>query len=173
MHADARLLDALAARRYTTVWNWSFRLNDQLIPLATLIGLATGALAFVRRGPRGAAAVAAIICLAIVVAELVKALHPVPPTRSLGDPRAGLDSWPSGHAAVLGALACSLVYVTRGRARFRMAAVAGCWLLLSGLSLLVIRAHRPSDLVGGWLVAGFAAAAVLAIASGRPRDQTE
>ena len=65
-------------------------------------------------------------------------------------------SWPSVHAAALSTLAVSVTgHSSRERRRRCVAVVTSAGLLLCYLSLLVTRAHRPTDLLAGCLVTRF------------------
>ena len=63
-------------------------------------------------------------------------------------------SWPSGHATAAMALVLCLLLVVP--ARLRPAAAAGGGLLAVGIvySVLILGHHEPSDILGGFLVAG-------------------
>lgn len=73
-------------------------------------------------------------------------------------------SYPSGNATVAMAMALCAVLVTPGRARAVVAGAGGVFTAGVGLSLLSLGSHLPSDVMGGFLVAGawaWGAAAVL------------
>jgi undecaprenyl-diphosphatase len=61
-------------------------------------------------------------------------------------------SFPSGHAAAATVLAVLLAWLAAGRPRWQLGltvALAGAWVLLVGLSQLVLQAHYFTDVVGG------------------------
>jgi membrane-associated phospholipid phosphatase len=67
-------------------------------------------------------------------------------------------SYPSGHttsSAVAAGIAVVLGWtlLTSRRSRVVLAAVAGGWAVLVGVSRIALVAHWPSDVVGGWLLA--------------------
>jgi undecaprenyl-diphosphatase len=68
-------------------------------------------------------------------------------------------AYPSGHTTS-SAVAAGIVIVlgwsmtSSRRSRIAMAAVAGGWAVLVGVSRVALVAHWPSDVVGGWLLAG-------------------
>jgi len=110
--------------------------------------LVIGALA--RRAPRIAIAVAVILLGSNLTTQLLKPALALPP------PLPGVDtaSWPSGHAtAAMALVLCVLLVVP---ARLRPAAAAGGGLLAVGIvySVLILGHHEPSDILGGFLVAG-------------------
>ncbi|MFB9180452.1 phosphatase PAP2 family protein [Dactylosporangium sucinum] len=89
-------------------------------------------------------------------------------------------AYPSGHTTS-SAIAAGIVIVlgwtllSSRRSRFALAAVAGTWALLVGISRVALLAHWPSDVVGGWLLAcATTAAAALTLMGKRssPRYST-
>jgi membrane-associated phospholipid phosphatase len=117
------------------------------------------AIALLRRRPRLAVSVGAVLVLANATSQVLKEL--------LAAPRApGVDAaaWPSGHATAAMSLAVCLLLVAPARFR-RPAALAG-GLFAAAVSACIVIAgdHLASDVVGGVLVAGaFGAAAVAAL----------
>jgi len=66
--------------------------------------------------------------------------------------RLGRSSYPSGHAAAVAAVALAAVALAPRRAR-PLAAVVACVVVATvGVALVVIHAHYPSDVLGGWLL---------------------
>lgn len=61
----------------------------------------------------------------------------------------GIDSMPSGHAFRSLVLALSVLYVSPGRPRQRIA--VGAAVLAIGISRVYLGHHHPSDVVAGWL----------------------
>jgi membrane-associated phospholipid phosphatase len=125
-------------------------------------------LALARRRPRTALAIAAILAGSNVTTELLKpalAQTPVVP---------GVDtaSWPSGHATAAMALVLCLQLAVPQRWRPMAAAVGGLFALGVASSVLILAHHQPSDVVGGFLVAGawtaLGVAALRAAAARRP-----
>jgi membrane-associated phospholipid phosphatase len=81
-------------------------------------------------------------------------------------PRAGpfAQTFPSGHATVALSLGLALVLVVQRRARPVAALGAAGYAAAVGVSLVVLSAHAPSDVVGGYLVCGaWAGAAALLV----------
>jgi membrane-associated phospholipid phosphatase len=71
-------------------------------------------------------------------------------------------AYPSGHSTALAAVAFAVALVTAPRWRALAALLAGAPALLAGACLVALGDHFPSDVVGGWLVAGFWLCAVVA-----------
>jgi membrane-associated phospholipid phosphatase len=119
-----------------------------------------------RRGlPRVALAVALVLALAPLSAELLKPLL-AHPHDQLGSTYITNASWPSGHAtAVLILVWCALL--VSSPAHRRVIATIGTVLAGAvGVSLLILAWHMPSDVVGGYLLATFWAALALAALGG-------
>lgn len=66
--------------------------------------------------------------------------------------RLGRSSYPSGHAAMVAAVALAAVAIAPRRARRPAAAVACGIVATVGVALVVVHAHYPSDVLGGWLL---------------------
>jgi membrane-associated phospholipid phosphatase len=85
-----------------------------------------------------------------------------------GEASRALDaSFPSGHATAAMALALVAVIVAPRRWRPWVAVVAAGYAACVGVGLVVVFAHYPSDVVGGYLVAGAWATAMAAIGLAR------
>ena len=108
----------------------------------------TGALA--RRAPRIAIAVAVILLGSNLTTQLLK------PALALPQPFPGIDTatWPSGHATAAMALALCLQLVVPARRRPLTAALGGLFVVGVAYSVLILGHHEPSDILGGFLVAG-------------------
>jgi membrane-associated phospholipid phosphatase len=119
-----------------------------LAPIPILIAL-------VRRRPRLAVAVGAILLGANVTTHLLKPLlaSPRPPVPLTVGLHMSSDSWPSGHATAAMALALSLVLASPSRWRPRVAALGAAFSVAVCYSFLTLGWHYPSDVLGGFLVA--------------------
>jgi undecaprenyl-diphosphatase len=121
-----------------------------------------------RRGrPRVALAVAAVLILAPLSADLLKPLlaHPHAEVAPLYIKSA---SWPSGHASAAMALVwCALLVAPTGLRR-TIATLSVFFLVAVAFSLLILAWHMPSDVIGGYLLATLWAA--LAVAGLRLAD---
>ena len=118
-------------------------------------------LAVRRRSFASAAVVAVLPVAASATAELVKNHVAVAHDKLGASLPVSLDhTWPSAHAALAASVAITAVWVSRSRvglaAGFALAAVLS-------VSQLLVAAHVPSDVVGGWLVCVAWAAALSAL----------
>jgi len=158
---DGRLLDAFrglgqpglgpidTARVQALVDPKPFLLASELLVAAALV----------RRRPTVALAVAAMLLCANLTSQVLKPLLAAP--RGWGvDP----SSWPSGHATAAMTLAlCGLLIAPRNW-RPVVCAAGAVFALAVGGSILVEGGHFPSDVLGGYLVAGvWAGLAVVAL----------
>jgi membrane-associated phospholipid phosphatase len=131
--------------------------------------------ALVRRRPRLAIAIGAIILGANVTTQVLKPLLAEPRASSLFD---GLSpvaaaSWPSGHATAAMSLALCSVLAAPARLRPAVAALGAAFAVAVSYSFLTLSWHYPSDVFGGFLVAGtwtlLAVAVVFTLDARRPR----
>jgi membrane-associated phospholipid phosphatase len=109
------------------------------------------AIALGRKRPRVALAVAVVMGMAPLTAELLKPLLAHPHSPIYGD-EISAASWPSGHASAATALAMSAVLVAPQRLRLTVALLGATFAAAVGFSLLLLAWHLPSDVVGGYLV---------------------
>jgi membrane-associated phospholipid phosphatase len=118
--------------------------------------------------PRVALAVAPVLILAPLSADLLKPLlaHPHAEVAPLYIKSA---SWPSGHASAAMALVWCALLVAPARLRWRIAALGVVFLVAVAFSLLILAWHMPSDVIGGYLLATLWAA--LAVAGLRLTDR--
>jgi len=130
-------------------------------PEFILWGTALVALALARERPRTAAAVVALMALAPLTAETLKPLL-AHPHLSVGGVYIGPASWPSGHSTAALALAFSVILVAPPRLRPIVSVLALAFAAAVGASLAILAWHMPSDVIGGYLVATFWAALVVA-----------
>jgi membrane-associated phospholipid phosphatase len=159
---DRSVLDALATRRYSSVWNIAQPFNNHLEALVALITAAGCTVAYIRSGRRQALLIGATVVVSGGLAEILKRLAVVDPPVQLLD-RAG-PSWPSAHAAAITAVAVTLSIVPRNSVTRRlMAMVSPTAVLGCSLSLVVARSHRPTDLLGGSFLACAVAATATAV----------
>jgi membrane-associated phospholipid phosphatase len=117
-----------------------------VIPVAIALG---------RRRPRVALAIVAILIGANFATELLKPLlaaqRPFVPNRSVP---VLPGSWPSGHATAAMSLALCCVLAAPARARPYAAALGAAFAVAVSYSFLALEWHYPSDVLGGFLVAG-------------------
>jgi membrane-associated phospholipid phosphatase len=116
----------------------------------TIWAVAIVLFALARGSRRMAFAVAVVMALAPLSADLLKPL--------LAEPHVGFgrtigpSSWPSGHATAATALALSAVLVTPARWRALAVPLAAAFMLGIGTALLIRVWHMPSDVLGGYLL---------------------
>jgi membrane-associated phospholipid phosphatase len=141
------------------------------LPVYLYISLVPPLIAVVRRRPRLALASAAILLGANVTTELLKPLLAHPRAAALlgGSPPVAAASWPSGHATAAMALALSFVLVTPYRLRPLTAGLGAVFAVAVAYSFLTLGWHYPSDVFGGFLVAGIWASLALAALSAAGR----
>ena len=109
--------------------------------------------ALARERARVALAVALVLTLAPLSADRLKPLLAHPHAR-LGEVGIGAASWPSGHATAAAALAMCAVLVAPERMRLRVGALGAAFALTAGCAMLIQEWHMPSDVLGGYLMAG-------------------
>jgi membrane-associated phospholipid phosphatase len=126
------------------------------------------AVGFARGGARLALAAAAVAVLAPLSSETLKPILAHPHDSVLGA-HIGGASFPSGHAAAAAALVLAGLLVAPVRMRPVLAAVGACFAAVVGALLIVLAWHMPSDVVGGYLMAGFWAALAVAMLRAAPR----
>ena len=170
---QAQARDSLALRDFTLLSgphvsaaaDFLLRLLDP--GLLALWGTALVACALAQARPRVALAVALVLALAPLSADLLKPLLAHPHSRA-GAVHINAASWPSGHATAALALALCAVLVAPPRWRPATAALGAVFSLAVGCSLLIRAWHMPSDVVGGYAMAALWMA--LAVAALRASD---
>jgi membrane-associated phospholipid phosphatase len=165
---DQRTFDGFLGLSRPATTEWAARLSHLADPGPfALFAAALVSVALARRAPRTAIAVAVILLGSNLTTQLLK------PALALPQPFPGIDTatWPSGHATAAMALVLCLQLVVPARLRPAAAALGG--LLAVGIvySVLILGHHEPSDVLGGFLVAGtwtgLAVAALRTAAPGR------
>jgi len=167
---DQRTFDGFLGlyRPATAGWAQQFAHLADPGPFA-LFAAAVVAVALVRRRVRTAVAVAVILAGANVSTQLLK------PALAMPEAIPGLDSarWPSGHATAAMALVLCLVLVVPRRMRPAAAAFGGLFALAVVYSILILGHHEPSDVLGGFLMAGaWTGLGVAALRIGAPEHDT-
>lgn len=102
----------------------------------------------IRRRPRVLLAVGAVLLGANMTTQLLK------PVMAAWRPVVGAGSWPSGHATAAMSLALCCVLAAPARWRPAVAALGAAFALAVSYSFLSLGWHYPSDVFGGFLVAG-------------------
>jgi membrane-associated phospholipid phosphatase len=110
------------------------------------------ALALLQRRAGLAVAMAVVLPLAPLSAELLKPLL-AHSHDQLGPKYINAASWPSGHATAAAVLAWCALLVAPAAHRRLVAAAGALFALAVGTALLVLAWHMPSDVIGGYLLA--------------------
>jgi membrane-associated phospholipid phosphatase len=109
--------------------------------------------ALVRRRPRVAAMLAIVLLCANETTQLLKPLLAGPRDPVQWTP-IGRASWPSGHATAAMSLALCAVIAAPARRRPAVATAMAAFAIAVSYSFLELAWHYPSDVLGGFLVAG-------------------
>lgn len=122
---------------------------------AFFLGAVLFATALARRRPRVALLVSAIMVGSSASTEIIKALLAVPRHSALLDPQqVSPHSFPSGHSTAIMAIVLCAVLVAPRRWRPGVAILGAIVALSVSFSLLALKWHFPSDVIGGYLMAG-------------------
>lgn len=138
-------------------------------PFYAAWGIVLVVVALRRRLPWVALAVAVVLALAPLSAELLKPLL-AHPHDQLGPKYITSASWPSGHATAALALSWCALLVAPPASRALVAPLGAAFSLAVGVALLVLAWHMPSDVVGGYLLATLWAALAFALLRTLGRD---
>jgi membrane-associated phospholipid phosphatase len=163
----AQLKDAVTLHDFTLLGGPAVNaiaslLLDLLDPaLLTIWGLVLVLLAIARGRPRVALVVALVLALAPLSADALKPLL-AHPHAHLAGVHIGPASWPSGHATAALALVLCAALVAPTRLRRAVAALGGVFAAAVGCALLIQAWHMPSDVIGGYMMAGLWMAAAVA-----------
>lgn len=164
-HLDARVVAHLSADRFGRAGDLANPVADLGNPLPQVLLLLAGLAVALRGGRRGDA----LAGLAIVLgADLTTALlkHALSAPRFdpvLGWAQVTGDPFPSGHTTAAFAMAVAWALFAPPRWRRPVAAVGFLLASLVGLSVVVLRHHFPSDVLGGVLVVSAWTCGVLAL----------
>lgn len=168
--ADAASLDALSRERNPVAYDAAEDLLATIsISSLAFFGLGLIALALLRGRLAVAVAAALAILGANVTSQLLKDSLPRPLLIADDIPT---NSYPSGHATVAMSLALGLVLVTPSALRPVAAALGGVYAAAVGGAVILLSWHRPSDVIGAFLVAACwtaLAGAVAALGEHGPR----
>jgi membrane-associated phospholipid phosphatase len=121
----------------------------------TCAGLILVVVALVRGRRWRAGAVAALLVVTGVTTQVLKhVVATARPERWLAD-QLPATSWPSGHSTAAMTLALCAVLVAPPALRGATALAGGAFAIGVGYAVAVLAWHYPSDVLGGFLVAGF------------------
>jgi membrane-associated phospholipid phosphatase len=125
------------------------------VPYAFLGALCVG-VALLRRRPWRAAAVAVLLLATGATTQGLKHVISTPRVSEWLGPwgQVGNASFPSGHSTAAMTLALCAVMVSPPTQRALVALCAGAFAIAVGYATLALTWHYPSDVVGGYLVAG-------------------
>ena len=160
-----RIDNAALAGRTTrpTVQRATAHLLDTITLSSLVLGSAViGLIAMARRRVHLAVTAGALLLVANVTAQVLKDRVLARPPLVVPNPLG--PSFPSGHATVAMSLAVALVLVVPARLRATTAIGGLLYACAVGTGTVTAGWHRPSDVIGGYLVAiGTGAAAVAAL----------
>jgi membrane-associated phospholipid phosphatase len=153
---DATALSRLAARNEASVGDVAALFAHLADPLPQLAMLALVCLMALRLGrPRHAIAAVALVAGANLTTQILKVALAHPRHQPiLGYHQIGLTGFPSGHATAAMAMALAFALVVPRPWRPAAVLLGACLVVAVGCSVVVLHRHYPSDVVGGWLVAG-------------------
>jgi len=118
-------------------------------------GLAFALVALMRGLPWRAGAVVGLLVVTGVSTQVVKQLLAQPRFEVwLGGDQIGPAAWPSGHSTAAMTLALCAVLVAPPALRLLAAVCGGAFAAAVGYAVLVLAWHFPSDVLGGFLMAG-------------------
>jgi membrane-associated phospholipid phosphatase len=132
-------------------------------PLFVLWGLLLVLVALRAGRRRLALAVALVLALAPLSAELLKPLLAHQHDWVGGAKHLGPASWPSGHATAATTLVMCVALVVPVRRRRAALAAGAAFALAVGAALVLLARHVPSDVLGGYLLATLWVALAVAI----------
>ena len=163
--ADGRSLDLRALDRVSRLDDGRLELPLEAaaalinpIPYA-LLAAAVMAVGYVRRGRIGAIVVAVILVAPNAITQWLKTATAEDRIGTRNIVHVEAASWPSGHATAAMALALAALLVAPARLRVFVGAAGLAFAGVIGLCVVALGWHFPSDVAGGYLVAGAAAAA--------------
>ena len=159
------------------------RVHDTFVRLTMLVdpgsyavlGLLLAFVALARGLPWRAGAVVTLLVVTGVCTQTFKQLLAEPRFEPwLAGRQIGEASWPSGHSTAAMTLALCAVLVAPPALRALTAVLGGAFAAAVGYALLVLAHHFPSDVLGGFLMAGiWTALAVAGLRVVEPRPVAE
>jgi membrane-associated phospholipid phosphatase len=151
---------------YSPSWNNAFQFSNHVPQTVALAAIAVSAAAFIRRGTAEPISMWVVIALSILVSDALKRSAVVHPASAM------TVSWPSTHTAALTAVTlCAVAGAEHRWERWACATVGVITVAMASIALMMTRSHRPSDLVGGCLLALVVAASVRVAVPPRQRAE--
>ena len=143
------------------------RATNQLLDTISITSLVLGSIAlaliaFSRRRPRLAIGVVLTMLGANLTTQLLKGTVLGRPDLLLRPDGAAVASFPSGHATVAMSLGLCFMLVAPPRLRTTVGCGGAAYAVLVGAATLTARWHRPSDVIGAYLIATIWVAALAA-----------
>jgi membrane-associated phospholipid phosphatase len=162
--ADVRVLSGFRSVVGARSWRAASSLSHVFDPVPfVLLAVLAAFVGLARDRPRLALTAAAAMLGANLTTQVLKSALTSERPLLFGSP-VGTHAWPSGHATAAMSLALALVVVSPGRLRPYVAAAGGLLAVAVGYSVLLLGWHYPSDVVGGYLMAGAWTCLVAAVA---------
>ncbi len=164
-HLDARLLAHLSADRFGRLWDLAEPVADLANPLPQVLLFIAGLAVALHGGRRGDAVAGISIVLGANLTTLLLK-HALAAPRFdlvLGWEQVSGDPFPSGHATAAFAMAAAWTLFIPPRRRWLVAFGGFALACLVAASVVVLRHHFPSDVLGGMLVAAAWTFGVLAV----------
>jgi len=129
-------------------------------------GLVCIAVALARRRGWRALAVAGLLAVTGVTTQVLKYALAQPRLEHWLPEQVATNSWPSGHSTAAMTLALCAILVAPPALRTVTAMVGGAFAVGVGYAVLVLGWHYPSDVLGGFLVAGLWASLAVGVLHG-------
>ena len=173
---DAAMLHGFVGLDRPQVHDAFVRLTQLVDPGSyAALGLLLALVALARGLPWRAGTVLALLVVTGACTQTFKHLLAQPRLEPwLGGHQIGDASWPSGHSTAAMTLALCAVLVAPPALRALTAVLAGAFAAAVGYALLVLAHHFPSDVLGGFLMAGiWTALAVAGLRIVEPRPVAE
>jgi len=126
-------------------------------------GLLCIAVALARRRGWRALAVAGLLAVTGVTTQVLKHALAQPRLEHWLPEQVATNSWPSGHSTAAMTLALCAILVAPPALRAVTAMLGGAFAVGVGYAVLVLGWHYPSDVLGGFLVAGLWASLAVAV----------
>lgn len=143
----SRWAAALPEQLRETLWVW---LEQVSVPLIVVVTALVAVIAVARRRPEQALAAVLLIGAANVTTQLTKSLLPRAYYGIGAD-----NTLPSGHMTVVTSLLAAAVLVLPRLLRLPMVGIASFVCTLAGATIVILRWHRPSDVVAAVGVCAF------------------